>query len=124
MKISIEKTKEYYVTLDVSSLCDCGYCINYRKQIKSRYPVLTSYLAALGVDIEKPYEASPLEAGNDGTMSYCCCQYIVFGECGNEFSDCIEGAEIRKASSYPGTGITEEHFVLEFGPVYLSRDAI
>ena len=124
MKVSIERTKAYYSNLDVSSLCDCGYCMNYRKQIKSQYPGLTSYLAVLGVDIENPYEASPLEEDNDGTMSYCCCQYIVFGECGNEFSDCIEGAEIRKARSYPGTGITEEHFVLEFGPVYLSRDAI
>ena len=61
MDINIAKTKEYYAYIDDSLLCDCSYCQCYREQIRSVYPKVAEYLDSLGVDIEKPFETSPLE---------------------------------------------------------------
>ena len=59
--MNIRKTENYYKTLREDDLCDCDYCKNYYKEIKASYPLLAEYLEGIGVDIEKPFEAMPLE---------------------------------------------------------------
>lgn len=119
MNVDIAKTKEYYTAIADTELCDCTYCRNYRLQIKSAYPDVAEYLMTLGIDIQKPFETSPLEPDENGMLEYCCCQYIVFGSCKPEYHHRIGDVEFRVATSYPGTGIEQEHFVIEFSPVRL-----
>ena len=119
MNIDIKKTKEYYNSISVNDLCDCNYCKNYYAQIKSIYPLVSDYLASMGVDIEKPFETSPLEIDENGILEYCACQYIVFGNCQTTFSHQIGNVEFHLATSYPSIDINDEFFVLEFYPVRL-----
>lgn len=119
MKVDIEKTRTFYSLSEVKMFCDCNYCRNYSAQIKSTYPEVDAYLATLGIDIERPYETSPLEPDADGFLDYCSGQYIVFGACHKGYHHKIGNVEIRLANSYPSTGIKEKHFVLEFYPIRL-----
>lgn len=119
MQPDTKKTNAYYDSLTEGALCDCGYCLNYRTQIRSEFPKIAAYLDALGVDIEKPFETSPLAPDEKGMLTYCACQYLVFGSCKADYSHKIDDVEIRIASSYPSTGITEPHFVLELSPIRL-----
>lgn len=113
------KTKEYYDSMTEASMCDCNYCRSYRLQIKAAYPKVAEYLSTLGIDIEKPFETSPLEPDENGVLEYCCCQYIVFGRCKSEYHHRVGDVEIRIAASYPCTGIEQEHFVIELFPIKL-----
>lgn len=113
MNIDISKTKAYYHSISESSMCNCNYCRSYRLQVKSAYPKVAEYLGVLGIDIEKPLETSPLEPDENGILEYCCCQYIAFGKCNPEYHDRVGDVEFRIAVSYPGTGIEQEHFVIE-----------
>ena len=122
MNVDIAKTKEYYAAIADSELCDCSYCRNYRLQIKSAYREVAEYLTTLGVDIQKPFETSPLESDENGMLEYCCCQYIAFGNCEPNYHHRIGNVEFRMATSYPKTGIEQEHFVLEFYPIKLEFD--
>ena len=119
MDINITKTKEYYAAIEGSLLCDCSYCRCYREQVKTVYPKVVEYLDSLGVDIQKPFETSPLEPDENNMLEYCCCQYIVFGKCDPEYSYKIDDVEFRMATSHPHTGIEKEHFVLELFPIRL-----
>ena len=119
MNVNFVRTKEYYNSITEDALCDCSYCRNYRSQVKAAYPKVAAYLETMGIDIEKPFETSPLEPDGNGMLEYCCCQYIVFGECEPDYHYRIGNVEFRRASSYPGTGIEEAHFVLEMFPVRL-----
>ena len=119
MTADIQKTKEYYKAINELSLCDCTYCRSYRLQVKSEFPEVSEYLDSLGIDIEKPFETSPLEPDENGMLDYCCCQYIVFGTCEPSYYHKIGDVEIRIATSYPDTGIEQEHFVLELYPIRL-----
>ena len=38
LKIYIEKTKQYYNSLQYNMLCDCKDCQNYYLQVKAEYP--------------------------------------------------------------------------------------
>jgi hypothetical protein len=118
MNVNIGKTQKYYHSIGTESLCDCNYCKNYYAQVKASYPEIASYLASLGVDIEKPFELSPLELEN-GMLEYCACQYIVFGSCPDMYRHKIGDVEFHVASHHPSTEIEEEHFVLEFAPIRL-----
>ena len=112
------KTKNYYRTVHAEDICSCEYCRNYCKEIKGAYPVLSAYLAGLGIDIEKPFEAFPLEP-YEGAIEYAAVQYIVMGNgCDFEALD-VSGVHICLAASHPVTNINEEHFVLEIAPVKL-----
>ena len=119
MNIDVSATRDYYNSITDSTLCDCGYCRNYRLQVKSALPEVTAYLDSLGIDIEKPFETSPLEPDENGMLEYCGCQYIVFGSCDPEYHHRNGDVEFRIATSYPSTGIEQEHFVLELFPVQL-----
>ena len=122
MKVNVSKTKEYYDSISKDLLCDCGYCHSYRSQVKSIFPEVSEYLKSLGIDIEKPFETSPLEPDENGMLEYCGCQYVVFGVCESDYHHRIDNVEFRKATSYPRTGIEQEHFVLEFFPIKLKFD--
>lgn len=119
MKSDVNATKNYYASLSVTSLCDCSYCVNYRSQVRSAYPTVAAYLDSLEIEIEKAFETSPLEPDENGMLEYCCCQYIVFGQCDAEYHHQIDDVEIRLATSYPATGIEQKHFVLELFPIRL-----
>lgn len=119
MNVDVSATKDYYNYITDSALCDCGYCRNYKLQIKSVLPGGATYLESLGIDIEKPFETSPLEPDENGMLEYCGCQYIAFGNCEPEYHHIVGDVELRVATSYPGTGIEQEHFVIEFFPIRL-----
>lgn len=117
--VDIEKTKQYYSALKQDILCDCNYCKNYYLQVRTVFPEIASYLASFGIDIEKPFETSPLEPDENNMLEYCCCQYIVFGSCSNTYRHQIGDVTFHIASSHPSTGITEAHFILEFNSIKL-----
>ncbi len=119
MDVNISKTKEYYDSINSSMLCDCDYCKNFRRKVKAEYTEVSNYLKTLEIDIEKPFETSPLEPDENGILEYCACQYIVFGKCEEDHDFKIGEVNFRKAKSYPSTGIKDEHFVLEFYPIKL-----
>ena len=119
MTADVTATRAYYASLSPASLCDCGYCKNYRQQIRATYPQAAAYLDALGVDIEKPFETSPLEPDPEGFLDYCGGQYIVFGTCQPDERTLLSGLAFRPAPSHPRTGIQAPHFVLEFFPIKL-----
>lgn len=119
MNANISATKEYYNSITASSLCDCSYCRSYRLQIKSALPKVAAYLDSLGIDIEKPFETSPLEPNENGTLEYCCSLYIAMGNCELEYRHKIDNIEFRIATSYPSPGIKQEHFVIEMFPIQL-----
>ncbi len=121
MDANIERNRAYYSQLSSNVLCDCAYCQNYYSQVKAAYPDASAYLQSLGIDMEKPFETSPLEPEN-GNLTYCACQYIVFGSCEDEYHDKIGNVEFRKVASYPSTGISEPHFVLELAPITLKAN--
>ncbi len=118
MDVNLERNRAYYSQLSSNALCDCAYCRNYYSQAKAAYPEVASYLQRLEVDMEKPFETSPLEPEN-GYLTYCACQYIIFGSCEAGYHDKIGDVELRKADFYPDTGILEPHFVLELFPITL-----
>ena len=119
MNVDIAKTKSYYNSIAETSLCDCAYCRNYRLQVKGAFPKVAEYLYSFGIDIEKPLETSPFEPDENGMLEYCGCQYIAFGNCNPEYHHTVDDVEFRIATSYPSTGIEQEHFVLELFPVQL-----
>ena len=81
IKPDIEKTRAYYRNLGPENICSCAYCQNYCVRVMTAYPEVARYLDSLGVDIEKPFETSPLEPDENGYLEYCVCQYVVFGSC-------------------------------------------
>ncbi len=119
MNVDIAKTKSYYNSIAETSLCDCAYCRNYRLQVKGAFPKVAEYLYSFGIDIEKPLETSPFEPDENGMLEYCGCQYITFGKCNPEYHHTVDDVEFRIATSYPSTGIEQEHFVIELFPVKL-----
>ena len=119
MNVDIFKTVEYYQSITETSMCDCNYCRSYRLQVKSAYPNVSDYLDSFGIDIEKPFEISPLEPDENGMLEYCCCQYIALGKCCSEYQHKIGDVKFRIATSYPDTGIYREHFVIELFPIVL-----
>lgn len=116
------RTKAYYQSLSENDLCGCNYCRNFRRHIKASYPKLSRWFNSRGIDIEKAMETSPLEADDQGYIEYAGCQYVAFGSCEPDFEHRVENVTIRRALSYPDTGIPEPHFVLESFPIRLPAD--
>ena len=54
--VKVEKTKEFYNSVTKDDLCNCAYCQNYVRQIKTVYLKVADYLLHFGIDIEKPFE--------------------------------------------------------------------
>ena len=116
---NIEKTRDYYRNLGPENICDCAYCRNYCARVKATYPEVARYLDSLGVDIEKPFETSPLEPDENGYLEYCVCQYVVFGSCPENFTHRIGDVTFGRSDCHPNTKIDEEHFVLDLYPIHL-----
>lgn len=119
MGIDIEQTRQYYARIKKEDLCDCNYCKNFYLQVKEAYPFVADYLNGLGVDIEKPFEISPLEPEN-GMLEYCLCQYIVLGKPYDELVKKIGNVELEIATSYPSISIQREYFVINIYPIKLN----
>ena len=117
MNIDIVKTKEYYNSLSSGLLCDCDYCKLYYAKSRKEFSELALWLDKYGVDIEKPLEVISLELDESGMLDYIGVQYIVFGTFSNDNSYYVGDFNIKIADSYPDTGISEEHFVLEVIPM-------
>ena len=111
MKADKKRTEAYYAALAEGELCHCAYCRNFYARVKAAYPLTVVFLAELGADIEKPLETMPLEPEN-GFLEYCA-QYLVFGECEDDFSFENGETECRKAVSHPSIEAEEPYFVLE-----------
>ena len=79
--ISIKRAKAYYRLEAERMLCGCDSCKHYRSRVKSAYPEVASHLAKWGIAMERAFEACPLEPDADGFLTYCVCQYTVFGTC-------------------------------------------
>ena len=116
--MDIRKTENYYKTLSEDDLCGCDYCKNYYKEIKTAYPLLTEYLKGIGVDIEKPFEAMPLEP-YEGSIEYMAAQYVVMGDPSDFEETEVAGVHVGIAESHPMTDLSEPHFVIELYPVTL-----
>ena len=119
MKIDIEKTKEFYNSLGYDELCNCDYCKNYYEKIKETYPEIATCLSKFGIDIAKPYEISSLEPEN-GNLIYSVCQYIVFGNCEDDFCEKVGDIKFKKSENYPNINIEDEHFVLDIFGIKLT----
>ena len=63
--------------------------------------------------MEKPFEACALEPDADGFLTYCVCQYIVFGTCRSAEPLQVGDVPLRLSAFHPSTGIEEAHFVLD-----------
>lgn len=110
MAINVEQTKKYYKDIKQEDLCDCNYCKNYYLQVKDAYPKVAEFLDSIGIDIEKPFETSPLEPDEHGMLEYCICQYIVIGSAPSELSKEIENVKIDISESHPSTDLIQETF--------------
>lgn len=119
MDINIQNNIDYYKS-EESNPCDCGICKIYYKKIKEKYPKIAEYLESLSVDVLKPFELSWVDLEN-GEIEYILCQYIVFGRCEEDFIKKIDGVKFNLAiDNYPNTNLEKDHFVLEFGPIFLT----
>ena len=116
--MDIEKTRQYYDQLTEKDICDCAYCRNYVKEIRSAYTDLADYLDELGVDVEKPFETIPIWPEN-GIMFYSGVQYVVMGSADDFRETSIGDVRVFIADSHPMTDIKEDHFVIEISPIYL-----
>ena len=120
--MSRNRTIHYYENLGVEDLCTCDNCRRWRTNIRSAYPKIAHCLDSLGADIAKPHEVWAVEYDDKGTLMYMDAQYVIFGN-KDGFSECtIDDIKIRLATSYPPTGIEEEHYVIEMDPFYLKPD--
>ena len=117
--MEIRKTERYYAELDDDSLCTCDACRNYYKEIRAACPELAGYLSTMGIDIEKPFEAMPLDPEADGTILYLAVQYVVLGDRADFAEADVAGVHIGLAESHPMTGLSEAHFVIELSSVRL-----
>ncbi len=117
--MDVRKTRDFYNTLPPDHVCQCGYCQNYIKEIKRSYPLVADYLQSIGVDIEKPFEAIPLEPDEQGYIEYIGVQYIVLGSSDDFKGTTISDVKIDMTQSHPSTNIKEEHFVIELSSIHL-----
>lgn len=117
--MNARKTMDYYVALSPDDICQCAYCQNYVRGVKSSYPLVADYLQSMGIDIEKPFEAMPLEPDEEGNIEYLGVQYIVLGSKDDFESASIGDVRIDTSESHPSTNIEDEHFVIEVSPICL-----
>ena len=114
--MNVERTKQYYDQLTDADICNCIYCRNYVKEIRSACPELTVYLGTLGIDIEKPFEAIPIGPA-EGVMLYSGVQYVVMGKSDDFMETSIGNARVTITDDHPMTEIEEDHFVIEISPI-------
>ena len=114
--MTIEKTRQFYKDFD--DLCDCAYCRNYIKEVRTAYPDLAQYLNKLGVEIEKPFETMPGEP-DGGCIEYFGIQYIIIGNKDDFRKVKLGEVTIDLAKSFPEPGIDRDYYVIEIYPIKL-----
>lgn len=114
------KTRKYYESISSDMLCECACCRLYYSESRMAFPELAEWLSQYGIDIEKPFEAMSIDPDENGVVEYIGVQYIVFGSCPENYFCKVGEITICLASSYPDTGITDKHFVLEVYSMKLS----
>lgn len=114
-----ERTKLFYDRMDASEVCQCSYCQNYVKEIRKAYPEVATYLADLGIDVDKPFETMPLEPDGNGNIEYIGVQYICMGNKEGFIKALVSGIQLDIATSHPKTDIDQKHFVIEIYPIVL-----
>ena len=92
---------------------------NYMKGVRAAYPRWAAWLQSLGVDIEKPLEAMPLEPEPNGMIEYCGVQYVILGDQEDFSCPPDPGMHAEITDSHPWTQLSEPHFVIEIGPIRL-----
>ncbi len=119
MIVDKNKTIEYYKTYVP---CNCADCKNYIAQIEDKFPHICEYLRSLGADPLKPFELASVPADEENKILYLVCMYVVFGECEDEVVTTIDGLNLGLSKgNHPSTGISEKHFVLDFGPITMDK---
>ena len=122
MNIDFDKNAKYYKSNE-SLPCDCEICKIYYKKIKLAYPKVSSYLESIKVDILRPFELLWVENDESHQIEFSNCQYIVFGECEDDFKECVGNITLEKSFLHPSTKyIKDKHFILEFGDIFLSKN--
>lgn len=117
--MDIQKNQKYYESLMPGDLCQCAYCRNYVKEIKTAYPLVSEYLESMGIDIEKPFETMPLEPDEKQNIEYIAVQYIAFGDKAHFKQTVISDITIDIAETHPSTDIRDNHFIIEIFPIIL-----
>lgn len=117
--MNIEKNQKYYEHLIPTDLCQCAYCKNYVKEIRKSYPLVSKYLANMGIDIEKPFETMPLEPDAKQNIEYISAQYIAFGDIRHFKKAVISDVNIDIAEYHPPAVVEDDHFVIEIFPITL-----
>lgn len=120
MKVDLLKNLEYYKS-DKSVPCDCEVCKIFYNNVKNKYPKIAAYLEELNVDILRPFELIWVENEEDKTIEYESCQYIVFGQCNEDFKFNLDEIMFENNIGFhPSTEhINGKHFVLDFGKIIL-----
>ncbi len=77
--MDIEKTRAYYINYSRKDTCQCEYCQNLIDEIRAAYPELSLFLDSIGVDIERPFEASLPYEYKKGIWIFPFVQYLVAG---------------------------------------------
>ena len=112
-----KKTKEYYANYRREGTCSCVYCQNYIDEVKAAYPVVAEYLATLGVNIERPFEAMLPYEVEDEKWEYAGVQYLIVGNADGFEETKIGDVEIFVTTSHPSATYEGEYFVIEISPI-------
>ncbi|WP_296142791.1 hypothetical protein [uncultured Anaerococcus sp.] len=118
MNIDYEKTKKFY--LQFEDICNCDMCKFYRESIKFSYPNLHKYLNDKNVDINKAYELGYPHIDDKGNLIYPFAQYIIIGNCEDDYSVNIDNLDIKKSEFYPSIDL-EDYFVIEIFDISIDR---
>ncbi len=51
-------TKKYYIDLKGEHICDCLYCVNFRKSFSKYYPETASFIESFGLNTDNDLEIS------------------------------------------------------------------
>ncbi|WP_051226969.1 hypothetical protein [Butyrivibrio sp. MC2013] len=117
--MDIEKTKEYYINYQREDTCQCDYCQNLIDEIRETYPELALYLDSIGVDIERPFEASLPFEYQKGTWDFPFIQYLVVGNADDFQETIINNVTVDICTCHPEAKYKGKHFIIELGPVFV-----
>ena len=117
--MDIEKTREYYKNYPREDTCSCEYCQNLIDEIRGAYPELAAFLDSIGVDIERPFEASLPYEHEKGVWLFPFVQYLVVGSSDGFEKTTINGMDVCLCTCHPASTYKGEHFIIDFGPVFI-----
>lgn len=122
MNIDCKKNRKFYNSY--TDLCDCDMCKFYYKNIKKYYPNLAKYLYERNIDIQKPLEIGYPYLDDKGNLDYPLVQYIVIGDCKNDFLLSFDDILVTKGKLYPEVDIDESYFIMDIFNVTFDKNII